>query len=132
MSPIKGQLKHNYCKLSNHVIFTTASLYALHRPYRCHRRIGDIHAEDQWLAKALAYLSNQRVEQILATGDIADGIGDLARCCQLLTAFNVVTVAGNHDRWLLKGELRHLPNAIDPATFCPTICRFLAAQSVLL
>ncbi len=88
--------------------------------------IGDIHAEDQLLAQALAYLQDQHVERIVATGDVADGVGDLARCCQLLTAFEVVTVSGNHDRWLLQGELRHLPNAMDPASVCPATERLLA------
>jgi predicted phosphodiesterase len=88
--------------------------------------IGDIHAEDQLLAQALAFLHTQPVERIVATGDIADGAGDLARCCQLLTVFDVLTVSGNHDRWLLQGELRDLPHAMDPASVCPTTRRFLA------
>ena len=32
-------------------------------------------------------------------------------CCDLLRQADVVTVAGNHDRWLLQDRVRHLPDA---------------------
>jgi predicted phosphodiesterase len=73
--------------------------------------VGDIHAEDAFLAVALAHLGRQQVEQVFAVGDIADGRGDLDRCCRLLDRYDVVTVAGNHDRWLLAAQMRDLPGA---------------------
>ena len=39
-------------------------------------------------------------------GDIVDGAGDGERCCELLRDLGVATVRGNHDRWLLEGQMR--------------------------
>jgi len=71
--------------------------------------IGDIHAEDQHLAAALAEL--QGVDAILSVGDIVDGRGDLDRCVQMLRSHQVLAVRGNHERWFLTGKARALPNA---------------------
>jgi len=38
------------------------------------------------------------VELIVATGDIADGVGSVDVCCALLEDRGVVTVRGNHVR----------------------------------
>jgi putative phosphoesterase len=73
--------------------------------------IGDIHAEDIHLDLALAFLSEQAVDVIICTGDIVDGNGDVDRCCELLIGSDVRTVRGNHDRWLLQGKARDVPNA---------------------
>ncbi len=73
--------------------------------------IGDIHTEDQYLATALNFSQQQAVDAILAVGDIADGHGDINQCCQLLQQYQVITVKGNHDRWLLMEQLRHLSHA---------------------
>lgn len=73
--------------------------------------IGDIHAEQARLASALALLEERRVELVVATGDVADGAGSVDECCKLLALHNVVTVCGNHDRWLLAGIARDLPDA---------------------
>src|SRR6185369_11460804 len=51
------------------------------------------------------------VDAILCVGDIADGSGDVNRTCALLEEHRVITVAGNHDRWLLSDELRDAPGA---------------------
>ena len=85
--------------------------------------IGDVHGEAARLVAALHFLRAARVERILCVGDIADGTRDDAadgaananRCCDLLRQFEVETVRGNHDRWLLNGELRDLPGAVDAA-----------------
>jgi predicted phosphodiesterase len=58
--------------------------------------IGDIHAEDRLLLKAIEFLKTQNVDGIVSVGDIADGIGCINTCCDLLQAEKVITVAGNH------------------------------------
>jgi putative phosphoesterase len=63
--------------------------------------IGDVHAEDAFLAATLDHLARERVEWITCVGDIVDGRGNVDRCVELLQAHNVPTVRGNHDRWLL-------------------------------
>jgi len=73
--------------------------------------IGDVHAEDELLATAVAFLSGQDLEVIACTGDLADGPGSVGRCRRLLQDHGVLTVAGNHDRWLLANRMRQLPDA---------------------
>jgi predicted phosphodiesterase len=73
--------------------------------------IGDVHAEHDRLAVALEFLASQRVDGLICTGDLPDGIGDLDVCCDLLKAANVLTVAGNHDRWFLQDRVRHVQDA---------------------
>jgi putative phosphoesterase len=73
--------------------------------------IGDIHAEDEALERALAFLREEAVDSIVAVGDIVDGHGDAARCFRLLAANGVHVVRGNHDRWALADVMRDLPNA---------------------
>jgi putative phosphoesterase len=76
--------------------------------------VGDIHTEADALAWALDELQAQKVDRILATGDIADGPhqGDgVIRACKLLRDANVLAVLGNHDRWMLDDEHRDLPDA---------------------
>jgi predicted phosphodiesterase len=72
--------------------------------------IGDVHAEDDRLERALRVLA-ERAEVLLCVGDIADGYGDLNRACDLLRRHNVQTVTGNHDRWLVTDSVRKLANA---------------------
>jgi predicted phosphodiesterase len=73
--------------------------------------IGDIHAEDQLLEAALVFLRDLGLDVIMAVGDFVDGPGDVDRCCDLLKRFGVATVRGNHERWLMTGEARDLPDA---------------------
>lgn len=73
--------------------------------------IGDVHAEDETLELVLTWLSDERVTKVVCVGDVVDGPGDVARCCELLTEHDVECVRGNHDRWALKGEMRGLPDA---------------------
>lgn len=79
--------------------------------------IGDIHTAFDKLSWAIGLLKQQRVEQIFATGDIVDGPSsaqDVVRACALLQESGVITVLGNHDRWLLDGQLRDLQDATFP------------------
>lgn len=73
--------------------------------------LGDVHGEEVLLEKALIELSRAGATQILCTGDIADGMGSIDRCCKLLQEFGVLAVRGNHDRWLTANQMRDLPNA---------------------
>ncbi|MCM3906112.1 MAG: metallophosphoesterase family protein [Pyrinomonadaceae bacterium] len=73
--------------------------------------IGDIHAEDRLLQAALEFLAKFNLDLIMAVGDIADGVGSVDRCCQLLQQYGAAAVIGNHERWFLSGQARDLQNA---------------------
>ena len=73
--------------------------------------IGDVHSEHTLLAAALEHLQQENVDAILCTGDLTDGSGDLNACIKLLSHHNVLTVRGNHDRWVLENKARHIENA---------------------
>jgi predicted phosphodiesterase len=88
--------------------------------------IGDIHAEHVWLEQAIEVLERRGVDRIVATGDIADGIGSVDRCCELLATHDVIAVGGNHDRCFLADTMRHLPNATPLATVSESTRAFLA------
>jgi predicted phosphodiesterase len=70
--------------------------------------IGDVHAEDALLQRAIEELGARGAERLLCVGDLVDGPGDLGRCCDLLTRHGVLTVRGNHDRWLVADATRDL------------------------
>lgn len=74
--------------------------------------IGDVHAEDRLLELALTRLRDSGVERILCVGDLTDGPGSIDRVCELLAEHHVITVSGNHDRWVLTDTMRDLPYAI--------------------
>ncbi len=96
----------------------------------CVGLIGDVHAEDELLEAALKYLQTKNAEVVLCTGDVADGAGSVARCCELLRQHNVQTVRGNHDRWLLTAVMRDLPEATDEKTLSGEVLEYLANLSV--
>lgn len=73
--------------------------------------IGDVHAEDALLERTLDEMREMRVDQILCTGDLVDGLGSVDRVIQLLRRHDVLTVRGNHDRWIREDDLRTLPHA---------------------
>jgi len=73
--------------------------------------LGDIHCEDERLEAALRFFETQHLDLILSVGDIVDGPGDPNRTIELLIEHNVVCVRGNHERWLIKEEMRDLPDA---------------------
>lgn len=87
--------------------------------------IGDVHAEHERLAAALEFLGSQRVDVLICTGDLPDGVGDLDACCELLQDAGVVTVAGNHDRWFLQDRVRHVQDAHRREQACAATIRFI-------
>ncbi|MEM7020722.1 MAG: metallophosphoesterase family protein [Pseudomonadota bacterium] len=89
--------------------------------------IGDVHTEDHFLNEALENMIAQGAKTILCVGDIADGPGDINRCCELLQQFEVFTVRGNHDRWLLANEVRNLEDATHLDDLTPDSLNFLQA-----
>lgn len=84
-----------------------------HHPSPVHRVgvIGDVHGEHERLDVVLDWLTGQSVDAVICTGDIADGRGCINRSCALLRDAGVLTVAGNHDRWLLQDRVRHVADA---------------------
>lgn len=89
--------------------------------------IGDVHAEDALLESALDRLSGLGATAILCCGDLSDGQGDLDRCCELLASAGVLTVRGNHDRWLAADTMRSLPHAQTRAALARRTVAFLEA-----
>lgn len=87
--------------------------------------IGDVHAEDERLRVAIDALRAENVDQILCTGDVVDGHGDVDRACELLASRMVTTVRGNHDRWIRDDEMRRLPNAHRMTALAPASIAFL-------
>ena len=77
--------------------------------------IGDIHAEDELLEKAINFCREQ-VDQIVSVGDIVDGSGDVNRCCAILRENDIPAVRGNHERWLLNNEMACSPMCITRET----------------
>lgn len=94
------------------------------------RRLGfipDVHCEDEYLAIAIEYLQREGCDALLCVGDLADGRGDLNRVCDLLREHDVLTVRGNHDRWLMNGEARDWDEAVQPEDVAPRTWQYLEA-----
>ncbi len=87
--------------------------------------IGDIHAEDELLRRALTALARENLDLLVATGDIVDGPGDVERCCALLQEHGVQCVRGNHERWRLRGMATSMPDATDIGALSTEAQRFL-------
>lgn len=87
--------------------------------------LGDVHAEDALLSEALGRLADSEIETILCAGDVADGPGDVDRACELLSQHHVITVGGNHDRWLLADTVRDLPDANHCSQLAPSSVAFI-------
>jgi putative phosphoesterase len=73
--------------------------------------LGDVHGEHRRLHAAQEWFAGQRLDAVVCTGDVADGAGCINRCCELLREAGVLTVAGNHDRWMLSDRVRHVSGA---------------------
>lgn len=73
--------------------------------------VGDVHAEDRHLAAALAFFGREKADRVLCAGDVVDGRGDVERTIALLEAGSVLTVRGNHDRWIVADRMRTVPEA---------------------
>jgi predicted phosphodiesterase len=67
--------------------------------------IGDVHACDERLTHLVGFLRAQALDQLVCVGDVVNGPGDPNACAALLDSAGVVTVRGNHDRWLLEGQV---------------------------
>jgi predicted phosphodiesterase len=74
--------------------------------------VGDIHGHFTNLKKTLTLLrSHHDLDCVVSVGDIVDGPDSIDECCNLLIEHNVLAVRGNHERWLLSGQMRSLPHA---------------------
>jgi len=73
--------------------------------------VGGVHAEEERRRLALDVLGAERVDRILCTGDLVDGQGDVDRVCELIASRAVVTVRGEHDRWIRDDSMRNVPHA---------------------
>src|SRR5688500_9903970 len=90
--------------------------------------IGDVHTEYARLRAAVAHLRSQEIDLLLCTGDLPDGAStpaDVDRCCALLRDEGVLTVCGNHDRWLQDNEMRDLPGATTSYELSPSTLEYL-------
>jgi putative phosphoesterase len=92
--------------------------------------LGDAHAEDERVERALAYFREVGAGVVLCVGDVTDGYGSATRTVELLEDHGVLTVRGNHDRWTVSNAMRELPAATDPATLSPRARRFLESCPV--
>jgi len=73
--------------------------------------IGDIHTQDKLLNRTISFFNKKGINNILSTGDIVDGPGNVNECIRILKKNNIKTVLGNHDRWILNNQMRLLPDA---------------------
>ena len=73
--------------------------------------LGDIHCEEARLVTALEFFQSQHLDLLCAVGDLVDGPGDPNRTIQLLLEHQVLCVRGNHERWLMAGEMREMAEA---------------------
>ncbi len=89
--------------------------------------IGDVHAEDVRLEMSLAHLEQEGVDAIICTGDIVDGAGCPDQVAGLLQDYDVATVRGNHDRWLIENRARHVPDAHQQADLSDESMSYLAS-----
>ena len=91
--------------------------------------IGDVHTERRRLEGVLKHFAKLGLEAVLCTGDLPDGPGgasDVDACARLLQEYGVLTIAGNHDRWLLDGEMRDLTGATDKDELVRETLEFLS------
>lgn len=64
--------------------------------------VGDVHAEEQRLARVLDFFASRGVDRIAQVGDFVDGMGSDAECVRRLRDADALVVRGNHERWLLE------------------------------
>jgi putative phosphoesterase len=88
--------------------------------------IGDVHSRHIRLFQALNFLESSSVQAILCVGDIVDGLGNANTCCELLAQHNVLTVLGNHDRWLITNQNGVLPDSTHPEDLAESSKQYLA------
>lgn len=107
-----------------------SGLGAPRRPLRTLGLIGDVHAEGDRLEVAIATMRD--VDRLASVGDVVDGDGDLSRCIALLEAHDVLTVGGNHERFMLAGRLRDLPFSHELADQSDEVARFLSSRPPMI
>ena len=94
--------------------------------------IGDVHGEAANLSKAVRILRGRElVDCIVCVGDIVDGGTSVDDCCDILLANDVLAVRGNHDRWILSGQMRSVRGATSLDSLRPRSRRFLASLPAL-
>jgi predicted phosphodiesterase len=97
--------------------------------------IGDVHTEAVRLRSAITFLRTLGVDSLVCTGDVPDGPGtpaDVERCCALLRDAGVLTISGNHDRWLQDDEMRDLQGATPREEIAKRTLDYLAALPVTI
>ncbi len=102
------------------------------QPFQTLGLIPDVHGEDEYLATAIDYLQRAGAEKLLCVGDLCDGRGDLNRVCDLLREHHILTVRGNHDRWLLNGEARDWDEATQIEDVADRTWEFLRALPLMI
>jgi putative phosphoesterase len=89
--------------------------------------LGDVHCQVTAIRAALRFFAAERVDAVVSVGDLVDGPGDANETVRLLSKLGVLAVAGNHERWLLAGEMRDLPDATLIGTLKPESEAYLRA-----
>lgn len=89
--------------------------------------LGDIHCETEALSAAISLFRREGADAIAAVGDMVDGAGDVNQTCALLEQKGVLSIQGNHERWLLAGTMRDLPNATPLSSVSDRTRRYLSA-----
>ncbi len=78
--------------------------------------IADIHSNADALTAVLDDISNQNVESIVNLGDHLSGPMAPRETAELLMAHDMLSICGNHDRWLLEIEREDM-GSIDQVAF---------------
>jgi predicted phosphodiesterase len=89
--------------------------------------IGDDHARDKRLEQLIAFLEEQALDALTCVGDVVNGPGDPNACAAVLESASVITVRGNHDRWLLEGSPPLGSDTHQLADLTPATLTFLRA-----
>lgn len=105
------------------------------KSFACAGVIGDVYCDHIQLERALVHLRSFNPEVLLCVGDIADGVGNFERCVELLRNYDVVTVKGNHDRWLVttRNDMdRKIPNLTWPEDVSRETLKFIETLPVTM
>lgn len=78
--------------------------------------IADIHSNADALKAVLADISNQRIESIVNLGDHLSGPMAARETAELILANDMMSIRGNHDRWLVENTREDMIS-IDGAAF---------------
>lgn len=79
------------------------------------------------LRAALSHLESAGVDALLCVGDIVDWRGDVDACCTLLAEHGVLSVRGNHERWMLAEQMRDLAMAHRARELAPETRAYLGS-----